>query len=348
MERRLDAHRQDAPRVERVDDPVVPESGGREVWRALALVRLEDRRLERIAVGVRREAATDRGQDPRRLLPTHDGDPAVRPRPQESRLVGPAGHRVVPGSETPPDEDRELRDFRIGDRHDQFRAVLGDARLFVFAPDHEPGDVLEEDERDPALAGELDEVGALERRLAEQDPVIGEDGDRVAAQMGKAGHECLAVEWLEFVEARAIHEPGDDLSDGDRSARVGRDGGVQRGRAGTPFRSDRGWRRIASLPWSAGARAVQVRHDGPAQRQRMLVVQGLVVGDPGAAGVDLGASELFGRDVLPGGSLHEGRPAQEDRASALDDHGLVAHRRHVRASGGAAAHDQRDLWDARC
>ena len=62
-----------------------------------------------------------------------------------------------------------------GDGRHELRAVLGDAGLLVLAPDHEPGDVLEEDERDPALAGELDEVGALERRLAEQDAVVGED-----------------------------------------------------------------------------------------------------------------------------------------------------------------------------
>ena len=45
----------------------------------------------------------------------------------------------------------------------------------VLAADHEPGDVLQEDERDPALAGELDEVRALERRLGEEDAVVGED-----------------------------------------------------------------------------------------------------------------------------------------------------------------------------
>ncbi len=47
-------------------------------------------------------------------------------------------------------------------------------------PDHEAGDVLQEQQRDAALVGQLDEVRALEGRLAEQDAVVGDDRDRVA------------------------------------------------------------------------------------------------------------------------------------------------------------------------
>ena len=95
-----------------------------------------------------------------------------------------------------------------GDGGHELRAVLGDAGRLVLAPDHEPGDVLEEHERDPALAGELDEVRALERRLAEQDPVVGEDRDRVAGEVGEAGDQRLAVERLELVEAASRRRAG--------------------------------------------------------------------------------------------------------------------------------------------
>src|SRR6185436_18129208 len=54
---------QDAPGIERVDDPVVPEAGGREVRRTFPLVGFEDRRLEGVALRVVGELATDRGQD---------------------------------------------------------------------------------------------------------------------------------------------------------------------------------------------------------------------------------------------------------------------------------------------
>jgi hypothetical protein len=47
-----------------------------------------------------------------------------------------------------------------------FAPSLGDAAALVLAPDHEAGDVLQEHERNAALAAQLDEVRALQRRLA--------------------------------------------------------------------------------------------------------------------------------------------------------------------------------------
>ena len=77
----------------------------------------------------------------------------------------------------------------------------------------------------------------------------------------------------------------------------------------------------------------------------MLVVERFVVGDPRSAGVDLGAAQFLGRYVLAGRRLYQWRTPEEDRAGPLDDDGLVAHRRHVGATGRAAAHDKRDLGD---
>ena len=70
-----------------------------------------------------------------------------------------------------------------------------------------------------------------------------------------------------------------------------------------------------------------------------------MVGDAGAARVHVGAAELLGGHVLAGRRLHERRAADEDRPGALDDHRLVAHRRHVGAAGGARAHHDGDLRD---
>src|SRR4051794_11908696 len=111
MDGGLDPERQDAPRVERIDDAVVPQPRGREVRRALALVGLEDRCLEGVPSGVVRERPPDRRENARGLLAAHDRDPGIRPRPQESRLVGAPRHRVVAGPERAADQDRELRDL---------------------------------------------------------------------------------------------------------------------------------------------------------------------------------------------------------------------------------------------
>ena len=81
-------------------------------------------------------------------------------------------------------------------------------------------------------------------------------------------------------------------------------------------------------------------------RERVLVGGRVVVGDAGAARVDVRAAELLGRHLLPGRRLHERRAADEDRPRALDDHRLVRHRGDVRATRGARAHDDGDLGDA--
>ena len=91
--------------------------------------------------------------------------------------------------------------------------------------------------------------------------------------------------------------------------------------------------------------AVQVAHDLPRQRERVLVGGRVVIGDTRAARVHVGSAQLLGGDVLAGGGLHERRPADEDRPGALDDDRLVAHRGHVGAAGRARAHHRRDLRD---
>jgi hypothetical protein len=84
-----------------------------------------------------------------------------------------------------------------------------------------------------------------------------------------------------------------------------------------------------------------------AQLQRVRFVFGEVVGDAGQPRVHVGAAEVFGRDDLASGGAHQRRTAEEDRAVALDDDALVAHRRHVGAAGRARAEHHRDLRDAR-
>ncbi len=126
------------------DDAVVPEPGGRVVGMPLALVLLEDRRLEgRLLLGAPAPAlaleavAADLRQHVRRLLAAHHRDPRVRPHPQEARPVGAPAHAVVAGAEAAADDHGELRHLGAGDRGHQLGAVLGDAARLVFAPDHE-------------------------------------------------------------------------------------------------------------------------------------------------------------------------------------------------------------------
>jgi hypothetical protein len=85
---------------------------------------------------------------------------------------------------------------RRRDAGDQLGAVLGDAAGLVLAADHEAGDVLQEHERDAALAAQLDEVRALQRDSREQDAVVGEDADRMPWMCAKPQTSVGAVERL--------------------------------------------------------------------------------------------------------------------------------------------------------
>jgi hypothetical protein len=91
---------------------------------------------------------------------------------------------------------------------DHLGTVAGDALVFVFAPDHETGDVLQKHQRNFALAAQLDEMRALLRRLGKQDAVVGDDAHWHAFHMGKTTHQGSAKTRLELVQLRASRRCG--------------------------------------------------------------------------------------------------------------------------------------------
>src|SRR6185312_11177800 len=91
-----------------------------------------------------------------------------------------------------------------------------------FLANHEAGDVLQEHQRDLALATQLDEMRSLQRAFAEENSVVGDDADRIAPDMGEAADQGLPVELLELVELRAVDQPRDDVAHVERLAPVDR------------------------------------------------------------------------------------------------------------------------------
>ncbi len=310
---------------------------------SLAFVLVADRRLElrffRFApflAGGLQAVALDRGQHAGGLLAAHDRDARIRPGPKKARTVGAPAHGVVAGAERAADDDGELGHVRAGHGRDHLGTILGNAGLLVLLSDHEAGDVLKENQWDIALIAQLYEVRALQRRFGEQDAVVGDDADRVAVDVSEAGNQRGAVARLEFLELRTVDQARDDLADLERVARVvGQDAVDVFDRVGGRGRCP------AVQPIRAGP--VEVRHDVARDGQGVRVVFGEVIGDAGQAGMHIGAAERFGVDFFTGGGLDQRRPTEKDGALFLDDHGLVAHRRHVGAAGGARAHDHGDL-----
>src|SRR3546814_12662311 len=98
------------------------------------------------------------------------------------------------------------------DRRHQLGAVLGDPLRLIFAADHEAGDVLEEEQGRPALAGELDEMRALQGTLAEQYAVVRQDRHWHAPDACEAANQGGAGERLETVELRSAADAPEHLA----------------------------------------------------------------------------------------------------------------------------------------
>jgi hypothetical protein len=98
----------------------------------------------------------------------------------------------------------KFRHAGAGNSGDHLGPVLRNPPVLIPAANHEPGDVLQEKERDAALRTKLDEVGALLRRFPEQNPVVRDDADRVSVDVREARDERDAVSRLEFVEPAAV------------------------------------------------------------------------------------------------------------------------------------------------
>src|SRR5580658_1606637 len=342
---RRQAKAQHAPGVTWVDDPIVPQPRRGIIGMPLALVLLADRALEGLLILLRplpRAAfeliALDGRQHARRLLPAHDGNTRVRPLEQEARRIGAAAHGVVAGPIAAADDDGELGHVGAGDRGDKLGAVLGDAAGFGAPPDHEAGDVLQEQQRNLFARAQFDEVRALQRALREQHAVVGEYADPVAAQVRKPAHQRRAIKLLELIQFRSVREARDDLAYVIGLAQVRRHHPVQLLRRITRRRGRRGRRAIRAR--------LQTSHDAPCDGERMGVVLGVVITHTRLAAVHLRATERFRVDVLAGGGLDQRWPAEEHAALVLHDDVLIGHRRDVGATCGTRAVHHRDLRNA--
>src|SRR5207253_10371770 len=130
----------------------------------------------------------------------HDWGAAVGPGEQETWTIGAPAHAVVSSAERSPDDHGDLRDLCRGDRRHELGAVLGNAPRFVFLPDHETRNILQEQQGCAPLAAQLDEMRALERRFGIEDSVIGDDADLDSQNLREPGDERGTIELLEFAE----------------------------------------------------------------------------------------------------------------------------------------------------
>src|SRR5690606_20626096 len=195
-------------------------------------------------------------------------------------------HAVVTGAKRTANDGGDLRHASGRYRRHQLGTVLGDAAGLIFAPDHEAGDVLQEEKRDLALAAELNEVRALQRRFREEHAVIGENAHRHTVKMRKAGHQSGAVVLLEFVELGAIDQTGNHLAGVISLAQVG-------GHDPVKFmwiikrRNHFLKRQLQDLL------PIQVSDDAADDRKRVAVILRIMVGYAGFARVEIGTAQFL-------------------------------------------------------
>ena len=211
--------------------------------------------------------------------------------------------------------------------------------MLVAGADHEPGDVLDEQERESLAGAQLDEVRPLLRALAEQDAVVRHHAHRDPLEVGEPGDQGRPVARLELVQPAAVQQPRQRLPDVLLHPGVPRPDAEQ-----LLFGVERRLRRPALRRLRPGG--LQPGDQSPQLADGVPVVLGEVVGDAGALGVHPRAAQFLRGDRLPGGRLHQRRAAQVDRPRSADDDRLVAHGRDIGAAGGAHPHHRGELGDA--
>jgi hypothetical protein len=99
-----------------------------------------------------------------------------------------------------------------GHRRDHLRAVADDALPLDRGPDHEPGHVVQEDQRHVERVAHRDEAGGLVRgvdedRAAAHLRLVGHDPHDLAVQAAQPDHDLLRPARLDLEERARVDQP---------------------------------------------------------------------------------------------------------------------------------------------
>src|SRR6185437_5242352 len=290
----------------------------------------------------------------RSLFPAHDGDAGCRPGIDEAGIIRLAAHGIVARAIGIADDDRDLRDYGIGDGIDHFCAVLDDAGMFAAGTYHEPRNVLQEDKGYFFLVAVQNETGRLVRAVVINDAahlhfpfprfddlaLIGDDADCPSIDTGIAAEDSFPVVFLEVFKNGIVRDTGNDVHHIVGFRGVGREDAIEffcrmQGRGGGRPVED-----------AAGRRVPHFGKDVPYLVETLFFRLELIIGDPGYFGVRDGAAQCFGVDVLANSRLYEVRAGQEDRTVTFHHQRFVAHDREICAARNTGTHHGRNLGDA--
>ena len=159
-------------------------------------------------------------------------------------------------------------------------------------------------------------------------------------QVGKAADQRGTEQRLELIESAVVDQPRNHLAHVERLLTVGRNHPVQLLHRITRRQHRAAIQLTLLLP-------VQIGDAAAGEGQSVLVVLGVMVGHARGAAVHIRAAQRLGTDHLTRRRLHQWRPGQKDGRLFAHHDGLVGHRRHIGATGGARAHHHSNLRNAR-
>src|SRR5207244_2527504 len=84
--------------------------------------------------------------------------------------------------------------------------MAGDTFIFIFPANHEPGDVLQKDQRDCSLTTELDEMCPFLCRFGKKDSVVCDEAYGVTPEMRESANQRGTVSSFKFVKFGTVDQ----------------------------------------------------------------------------------------------------------------------------------------------
>src|SRR5579862_4068300 len=352
---------QSLARVRRIDNRVHPEPRRRITWIGLVLVGgahgfvqfffVFDRQLLTFALKL---LDLDFHQRPCRRITAHHRIASRRPRKNKSRVVSLSAHRIVPGSETPPANHRNLRHHAIRHGIYHLRPRANNAAPFRLFPHHEPIHVVKENQRNQILiaiqnkprrficrlginhAAKLNSLLSRPRRSHRNVLLlIRHDPHRPAANARKSTQHRLPILGAILLELAAIHNPRDDLPHVVLLPRIRREYSVdfiaRMRRRPRRFVIERRLRTMPDL--------VRKRPDSLDARFVVWLAEIYRAAD---LRVHFRPAKVLRGSFLPNRGLYQRRP-REKQPAALRHENVITHHRQIRPARHAHPHNRGNL-----
>lgn len=230
----------------------------------------------------------------------------------------------------------------LGEGEEQLGAVADDAAVLLAGAGHEAGHILQGEEGNVEAVAEAHEASALDAGVVVEHSghdlgLVGHDAHGAAIESGEAHHQVGGEGLVDLQEVAIIHQGVDHVLHVVGLVGALRQHGVQLG--GGPIHGIGAGHEGGLLLVVLGQEGEQAAGVGDG----LFLVGGHEVGHTALGGVDAGAAELLGGDILPGHLLHHLGAREEHVAVALGHGDEIRDGGTVHRAAGAGPQDQADL-----